>query len=569
MPYANSCQFSEAKEFIYQSARDSSLVGLAKEVQFLQNKSQIAISTPESISGLDSFPELRALLNDLPSKAACDHLVQVYTQNFEKVFRIVHVPSFIRDYAFFWTGEDHSVSFLSMFVPLLTAVMCVAIMHNPSSPNPGDSPAWEYLKRPAVSNVQAWLQKLPRKHKIEFATLQTEALLFLSRKLRSVSSEELWKASGSLIRSAMTMGLHVNLSTTSALSPFQAECRRRLWITVVEMDLQASIVAGMPVMTPALDFSSLMPSNLDDEDFEPNSASLPSPKPLGEMTDSLSQIVLAGSLAQRIRAMNLLQHTTPHETIEERLQHGRKIIECLEQVPDVLKPETDVESVDPSTVLDHVIVDIFIRRPLLCLYRPVMTSEIHDDPRFAEFQRSCLESSTAILSYQDLFDPRVVDLDSANANAHWNIFQTFFQTDIIWGTLGICEYMKLMNHPSNSRSPVNDAPGHAINNTLYSKANLIRLAENTLDSLTRRIGAKGSNIKDVLLLSVVLQSARARGPAEQRENRMSQGARKALSACRQHLLSAVGDNELSYKAAEQLPMVRKSSASLFLLGSFF
>lgn len=531
--------------------------GLAKEVQFLQSKSQVSIASPESLSGVDSFPELQTILVSLPPKATCDYLVEVYIRNFENVFRIVHVPTFLQEYAFFWAGEGHETPFLSMFVPLLTAVMCVSVMFNPVPPLTEDPSSWDYLKSQlAVGNVQAWLRKLPRKHKIEFATLQTEALLFLARQLRIVSSEELWKAGGSLIRSAMIMGLHVNVTGAATLSPFQAECRRRLWITIVEMDLQASIVAGMPVMTPDLDFSPLTPSNLNDEDFDRNSKSLPPAKPLHELTDSLPQIILARALALRIRTMNLLQHTTPQGTVNERVEQGRRIEEYLKQVPDILKPESDSESNDPTAVLSHVILDIFIRRPLLCLYRPVIASDMHDEPHFNEIQRACLESSIAMLSYQDLFDPYVVDLDASNSSAYWAVFQTFFQNDIIWGALGICDYMKAINQQSNAQSPANELSELSNSSGQHSKANLTRLVENTLDSLARRIGEKGSNMKDILLLAVVLQSVRARGPLEQKERRMSHGAKKALSACRQHLLSARRDNQFSYSSTEQMQAVR-------------
>jgi hypothetical protein len=80
-------------------------------------------------------------------------------------------------------------------------------------------------------------------------------------------------------------------------------------------------------------------------------------------------------------------------------------------------------------------------------------------------------------------------------------------------------------------------------NQSHSKASLTRLVENTLDSLSRRIGEAGNNVKDILLLAVVLQSVRGRGSPETKERWMLQGAKKALSACRQYLLPAVTDQQ--------------------------
>lgn len=546
-----------------------SLVGLAKEVQFLQNKSQTPDDSPESLSGIESFPELQSLLGSLPSKTVCDQLLLVYTKNVEKNLRILHIPSFLARYNAFWATSDHETSFLSMFIPLLTVVLSISVITETAPPSPEYSPSWDYLKQHAVGAVHAWMQKLPRKPRTDISTLQVRTLLLLARQLRQVSLEELWKESGSLVRSAMVMGLHVNLSQSKSLSPFQAECRRRLWVSIVEMDLQTAIAAGMPVMTPAFDLSPLIPSNLNDVDFNETTTELPLPRPMNEETDSLAQITLAQSLALRIRTMNLIQHTNPEESIEERLRHGQQIEESLQMIPPPLKLY-DSDNSDPAFVLNRVILDVHIRRPLLSLYRPVLASLPPDDPSFLEIQRASLDSSIAILSYQDTFDPNIFDLDIPNINSYWNIFHTFCQNDIILAALTVCEYLNFINqqtfipssfnefnlqNDNNQQNQNNAINPHPTNHALsHNKASLTRLVENTIDSLTRRIGKKGTNMKDILLLSVVLQSVRARGPIEQRDRRMSHGAKKALSACRQNLLSAANENIFAFQFNDSNPL---------------
>lgn len=542
-------QFAEAKTFINQSLKDPSLVGLAKEVQFLQSRSQTSLYSPESLSDLEKFPELHTLLGSLPSKEICDRLLHVYTSNFEKSLRILHIPSFYQHYATFWTTTDHDPSFLSMFIPLLTAVLSISVMIDTEPYVPEYASSWEYLKHNAVSSVKAWNEKLPRKSRTDFSTVQVGVLLLLARQLRLAPAEELWRESGSLVRSGMVMGLHIDTNKSPEISAFQAEMRRRLWVTIVELDLQTSMAAGMPMMTPALNTSSLIPSNLDDKDFGEASTELPFVKSLDEETDTLSLILLARSLTQRIRMMDLTQHTSPQENMEERLKKSRNLAETLSQIPHFLKPEYQTGHVDRASTLNIVLLDIHLRRPLLCLLRPVTSSKNHDDPSFPEIQRLCLESSMAILSYQDLFDPNLVDLDTPDANAYWNVFQNLFQNDILWAAVGVCEYLKLVNHQASIQFPSTETLDDnskasnipASHSIIHNKAGLIRLVENTLETLTRRIGEKGTNMKDVLLLSVVLQSVRSRGPSDQKQGHMSQGARKALSACRSNLLSAANE----------------------------
>ncbi|KAJ5678791.1 hypothetical protein N7462_007035 [Penicillium macrosclerotiorum] len=533
-------QFPNAKAFINQCSTDSALVGLAKEVQFLQAKTQEVINSPNSMSGIGTFAELENLLNRLPPKTACDRLLDVYIKNLEKTFRIIHVPSFVRRHGIFWQSTDHK---LFCIAPLLTAILAVAVCLEPDPFSPELLSSWDYLKNDAIELLQIWLNNLPRKYRVDLESLQVETLIVLSRQLRLESPEELWKASGSLVRSAIVMGLHVNLSHNTSLSVFQAECRRRLWITIVEMDLQVSIAAGMPVMTPALDFGPLTPANLDDGMFDESTLELPPPMPLEEETSASSQIILATSLSRRIRIMGTVQHTTSQDNLEERLRQGQELEDCLKSIPSPLRLDHYMASAKPATALHNVLLDVFLRRPLLCLYRPVVTNSDHENASLHEIRHSCLESSIAILSYQDYFDPNTTDLE-VNSNVYWNVFHTFCQQDILWAALIVCEHIRSYSQQTTAPSPENNPLETSLYSQLPSKASLTRLVENTLDSLTRRMQEKGSNVKDILLLAVVLQSVRARGSAEQREDLMFQGAKKTLSACRQHLLSTVPESSL-------------------------
>ncbi|KAJ5309600.1 uncharacterized protein N7443_002061 [Penicillium atrosanguineum] len=504
-------EFADAKEFINQCSSDSALVGLAKEVQFLQSKSQLAISSPESLSCLDTLPETQHLLESLPLKPLCDQLLEVYMKNFERTLRIVHIPSLLRQYEVFWDTSDpeSSTPSASSFVPLLMSILTVAACFESPPPASEHSASWDDLKQNAPRLIQNWLKQLPRKKTVELFSLQVQTLHLLSSQLRLVSVEEQWKTSGALVRSAMTMGLHVNLSKATNLSFYQAEVRRRLWITIVEVDLQASIASGMPVMTPDLVLGPLTPNNLDDGDFDESTPDLPQCKPLDEETDSSSQIALANSLSQRIRVMKTAQHTNARDSLEERIKLGRELEQILHSTPSYLRPDPELGSHDPSFVLQSVILDLYLRRPLLCLYRPVINNPPTncDDPSFHEVQRICLESSLAIISYQDQFDPDISDLDDSNLNTYWNAFGTLFQNDILLSALSICKHMRLSNQHLAIQSPSNafssESPAHY---QMHSKASLVHAVENTLATLTRRIGEKASNMKDVLLLAVVLHT---------------------------------------------------------------
>ena len=549
------------------------MVGLAKEVQFLQSKAKLSLGSPESILDLESSPELLQLRTCLPPKGVCDQLLKLYTFSFEKILRILHVPTFIRQYNEFWADPDNEIYQSGGFIPQLTAVLAIALPLEDQSFKTEHSSSWEYLHMPAVNFVRLWLRKLGRKQRTEIATLQVEALVALARRLRLVTPEELWRDTGALVRSAMVMGLHLNPIKSADLSVFQIEQRRRLWVTVVEMDLQASIASGMPVTIPELDFGPLTPANLNDSDFDEWAVELPPSRGLHEWTDSLAQITLAMSLPHRIRAMMLVRTVSSRVDLSEIVKQGRRLEECLQLVPSPLKFEQAPKSDDnPMMLLNRVLLDVYARRPLLCLYRPIVMGESRDDRAFSEIQQSCLESSLVVLSYQDYFDPSVADLDVFKSTSYWDIFQLCCKKDILWAALSVCGYMKLSTQQSTALSPPPPPqPGSfpTPRAATHTKASLTRIVENTLDGLTRRIGEAGSNLKDVLLLAVVLQSARARGSAQMKEQWMQQGATKALSACRQHLLLSATDPSLTFNLADFAQMVCRKIPPLFCLFSFF
>lgn len=479
-------------------------------------------------------------------------MVRVYTINFEKPLRIIHVPTLLRDISLLWEERSRNTPLGREFVPLLTAVLAVAATVQVSwSSSPDDQSSLRYLKEDAPRYLDAWLKKLPRKQRTELWALQVETLLLLTRQLCAKETEELWKASGELVRSAMAMGLHINPRESTKISPFQAECRKRLWLTIVEMDLQMSIVSGMPLMIPELGFESLIPANLNDSDFDETTGPLSPAKGLDEETDTRFQIRLAVSLPQRIKTVYMAQHTNPRDSVEKRWKQAKIMQATLDENALWSGQFNGLGDMDsPKPALHPVITNGFLCRPLLALLQPLITDGLHDEHHlFPKIKQLVLELSFSILSSQDYFDPEL-DLFGPTKlmDSSWEIFQTLFHQDILSIALNVCQYIRLLDQSSTNQSPVDE---ESILITLprrsLRKRDLRLQVESTLRTLTRRVTANGSNVKDILLLAVVLQSARRPGPIRQQDKLMAQEAKSALMSCRRHLISkqSGGTNPLS------------------------
>ncbi|KAF2198585.1 hypothetical protein GQ43DRAFT_378261 [Delitschia confertaspora ATCC 74209] len=522
-------QFVEAKSFIGNMSKNSQLMALARQVQFLQGKSQSKIASPAAGSDSDFSLALLKLREFLPPKSTCDRLVQIYCRYFERSERVLHIPTFLQQYKSIWANSDPELCKSSCTIPLVTGALAMAYSMDDSTPPDEDTSHRSYLKSAAIDFTQAWLDELGRKQRGELSTLQVEILLLLARTLRQELPERLWSATGSLVRSAMVMGLHMDPASVPKISPFQAEMRRRLWTTIMEMDLQASMGVGQPVSAPDIDFAPLLPTNIDDSEFDEHSTALPEPKPLSVMTDTLFQVYLASCLPQRVKAVSLLQGAPIKIDLAKAVKHGRRVEEFLWRKPPVLALGSAIPSSnDPGGLLHKILVDLFLRRPLLSLYRPLLLADHQDHPLFPEIHKSCLESSLAILSYQSHYDSGLMD-DLDSGRSHQNFFYMCCKNDVLWAALSICQHVKMLRSVATVRQP-------GENN--LDETTLFDTVDRTVERLVDRIGQRGSDVKDIILLTVALRSAQI-GAAQNRESYIRQETEKTLATCRERLMQTV------------------------------
>lgn len=515
------------KEFINEMSTDQQVQASAKQIKFLQNKSRSKIGSPASAVGTDFSISLLKLREYLPPKPYCDRLVSIYCEYFERTFRILHIPTFLRRYEEIWTNEQADIYTSSSIIPELTAVMTMAYYMDDSQHFGDDRNHRTYLKGTAVDLIQAWLDELGRKQRTEISTLQVEVLLLLSRSLRGIQPEQLWSATGALVRSAMVMGLNVDPAIVAGITPYMSEMRRRLWATILEVDLQASMFCGMPLVIPEVNQNSVVPSNLNDADFEESSTTLPAPSSLDAYTDSLYQVVLASSLPQRMKALSVVQHSTPD--IQEGFRLGKKVEECLARKPHALSLSTnDNPSVDGGALSHRVLLDLYMRRPVIRLYMALIhgssAQSITNKAILIDLEKHCLESSQAILAYQDLFTlPRSVKTAS-NLWAQQNWFYNACKMDVLWAALTICQAVKQDSGKTDSKT-------------------LIHQVQTTITYLINRIGQKGSDLKDIVFLALVLQSVQLPNSSPHRSQILHQTAKSTLAACREKLLQPLVTNE--------------------------
>ena len=231
---------------------------------------------------------------DLPPKELADDLLACYLRTFETIYRILHLPTFNAEYEALWLpGAKPNPAFIVQ-VKLVLAIG--AECHDLRFQHRSLAIRWIYEAQTYISDPNA-------KSRLNLTTLQTQILLLVAREMISNAGDAIWVSAGSLIRTAMYMGLHRDPSRLLQQSTHIAEMRRRLWNTVLEISLQASLTAGGAPMINLDDFDTQPPGNYFDDDL---SLSDPVPRPTGEHTPMSVAIALRESFPLRLRIVKFL-----------------------------------------------------------------------------------------------------------------------------------------------------------------------------------------------------------------------------------------------------------------------
>ncbi|KAJ9503383.1 hypothetical protein H2202_001537 [Exophiala xenobiotica] len=107
----------------------------------------------------------------------------------------------------------------------------------------------------------------------------------------------------------MQMGLHRDPKHFKKMGVLEGELRRRLWATILELDVQAALDAGVPPTLSLDDFDTEAPSNVNDKDIDEQTEALQE-HPATTTTDSSLQRFLIQSLRPRLEVAHRMNGIT-------------------------------------------------------------------------------------------------------------------------------------------------------------------------------------------------------------------------------------------------------------------
>ncbi|KAI0508287.1 fungal-specific transcription factor domain-containing protein [Xylaria bambusicola] len=501
--------FDEAKEFMFSGGDSNDILQsflLVQKIHKAMQEEYRKATSPITVY-VDSMTPIHKRMTDvLPSKIACDHLVKLYMDESETLYRVLHIPSFMAQYNQYWEGNQQP----DYFLPQLLSILCVGYRFHRAGKGQFQNDREGIHTPTACALVRAWLDSLRGKQLVEFSSLQTEVLALMAQRVLSTQSHEAWQHLGLLVRMAMTMGLHRDPSEFShKILPFWAEQRRKLWTTILELDIHMSIQCNLPSCIREGDFTCGPPRNLNDDELYPNMIELPESKPIEVDTDSRIQVFAALTLRTRFKAVDLVNRVDNLQDYQQIIDIGNELEQALEDIRCVL-PQRHLSNMNGARrqLMTRVLLDMNCRRPLLALYRPFALSST-DAPQ--QIMTGYLKSCMILLSYLEEVNPSTPEFTRI-----WPMHHFVLKRDIIYASFGVCYYMKqIQSSAGNTRDP--ETPESSARSDpievacttasrslmLLSLPRLRATVEKVIDTMIKRISEIGTDLKDLVSLTIV------------------------------------------------------------------
>lgn len=304
--------------------------------------------------------ELALIFAPPPSRELADTMVDPYCTSFESVYRIIHVSSFRSEYQRYWDNPESATASQCLKILLVISIGSSLRDHeNATTSLRQKVQQW-------VHAAQAWLSGPLEKDRLDVSGLQVYCLVILARQIFSIGGDLVWVSMGSVIRMAMQIGLHHDPKHLPAMSLLQAELRRRLWATVLEMAIQSSLDSAMPPIISLNHFDTEAPSNYNDDEIDESAIELVA-HPRSTYTTSSIQLILLDSIPTRLCILQLLSDLKAELSYQDALSLSSEVTDSY-----CAYRKFGQENINSGMAPFHRnLIDYFVRRfliPLHCLF---------------------------------------------------------------------------------------------------------------------------------------------------------------------------------------------------------
>ncbi|GAM39498.1 hypothetical protein TCE0_034f11099 [Talaromyces pinophilus] len=328
------------------------------------------------------------LLTTLPPKHQVDKLIHHFFDRDHfpiTIVPILHEPTFMREYAEHWKDPTKtSVIWLGLLFSILSINMLAYQQFGEPPDYEGMSESLVHLYRLRTAQcliIGDMAKCLP--YTIE--ALRLYATAELNRK--DDNSRGLWIMTGVIVRAAINMGYHRDPSQSPSITPLQAEYRRRVWISVTEMDDMASFVVGFPRMISGNFADTMEPRNLYDWELSDDLTVLPPSRPMSEVTP-VAYLISKTRLFRALGSITDFNNAPTQGPYEQVLDIDNNLIKAYHGLPADLRMH--------SQQWDYTGMCQLHRRFIV---------KGRMDPQYNHSRERCISSALTLLKFQHIMEP--------------------------------------------------------------------------------------------------------------------------------------------------------------------
>lgn len=272
----------------------------------------------------------------------------------------------------------------------------------------------------------------------------------------------------------------------------------------MELNVQASLDAGMPPIVSMQDFDTKPPSNIDDTDID-DSTRIIYPKPDTIATDTSLQISLSECLRPRLDILRMMNGLNPDMSQDEVVALTSEIRNHCNMSRKFVKKDLETG----GDVFRHNLADLLIRRFLLSLHRP-WACRAHTGLLFYYSRKVSYDTAATLLSPPQ--DGNFTHLLLRGSG--------IFKNRTIHVSLALASEL-LIEIQDNGSSPITRQPWDY-------RSMLVAAVQEARSQSAHRMKFGETNVKLHMKLSVVLTKAENLLPGQSLQQKMIQSARDSL-----------------------------------------
>ncbi|KAL4786576.1 fungal-specific transcription factor domain-containing protein [Aspergillus varians] len=400
---------------------------------------------PLLLFGCPQYATKEDILASMPERFEVDRLVSCYFNSFDMSPAVLHRVEFLKEYEAFWKcPAETSIIWLG----LLFTIMCLAAQFQRSKFDSGLQPMVS-TKRDPQTMVEVFRAKivqcliLGKYHKGGPYVLETLMLYFTCEHFLCNDAEiGIWLLLGIIVQLAMHMGFHRNPEhfQNQEMSPFTGEMRRRVWATIMDLDLGISAQMGLPRLIKPWQADTEEPHNYLDTDFDRHTTKLPRSRPDTETTPMLYRLAKSRMMSTLGLILDLGSDTRQHTfTYSDVVKMDSKLHETHDSIPECLKWRSMAHCITDSSqiIMQKLFLDVLFHKAKIVLHRKFL---IRPQDQYEYSHKECLDAALQILEYQHILDEETQPFCQLYQE-RWRV-SSLVNHDFLLAASVICSYLQ-------------------------------------------------------------------------------------------------------------------------------